>query len=460
MNSGPASHRDHHIAIIVRALSLVWFAWLAIPLAHAQKLDLTGDSDIPFPESPPVYCQPVTSEARIIQGNGGSFSHNQPNSWYAWDYDVPIGTPVVAARSGVVFRIWNHSNVGGRDRDRFIEYGNFILIDHLDGTFAQYFHLAKDSFTVGLNEYVLQGEQIASSGDTGFLLGPHLHYAVFDTDDYKSISTRFFDFKMNGGVPEEGDRVPAARPSLVPSKVIQGSKKAFYASRKAETMGMVDLAWLYASNAPKTTKHADYFYIRVLEKRAGEYEELLCQRLEALAELEMPSNQELVEAARYAYTLDDIDDRNLNWLLYNLRKRIAEWEKQPSLQATTHTRAIDTWVKGMRLECEGQVIEAAYGYIDTLAQSVGPVHDKALTRLKLIIGDAHAELKFCLSRCIEDHKRATDRHARRVKEYTHETWLKYRPLLLAWAVYFPKERRRAMLAMDEIKLQVKSITGF
>ncbi len=81
------------------------------------------------------------------------------------DFRAATGTPVYAMNSGVV-----------RLARRFTDYGNTIVIDHGLGLQTLYMHLSLLNVYEG--ESVSQGELIAKSGDTGYVLAPHLHISV------------------------------------------------------------------------------------------------------------------------------------------------------------------------------------------------------------------------------------------------------------------------------------------
>jgi murein DD-endopeptidase MepM/ murein hydrolase activator NlpD len=79
------------------------------------------------------------------------------------DIGVPIGTPIHAAKAGVViYASWMSG------------YGNFVIIDHGGGFSTAYGHQSRLAVTVG--EQVSQGQVIGFSGDTGNSTGPHLHF--------------------------------------------------------------------------------------------------------------------------------------------------------------------------------------------------------------------------------------------------------------------------------------------
>lgn len=83
------------------------------------------------------------------------------------DLGASVGEPILAAASGevVISRTgWN----GG--------YGNYVVIQHNNGTQTLYSHASK--LLVSEGQSVKQGETIALVGSTGRSTGPHLHVEV------------------------------------------------------------------------------------------------------------------------------------------------------------------------------------------------------------------------------------------------------------------------------------------
>jgi len=78
---------------------------------------------------------------QVTQGYNGSYSHTGPEQ-YAIDWKMQPGTPVHAARDGVVVKIKDDSDKGGPDR-KFENMANYILVRHADGSIANYAHLQK-----------------------------------------------------------------------------------------------------------------------------------------------------------------------------------------------------------------------------------------------------------------------------------------------------------------------------
>lgn len=83
------------------------------------------------------------------------------------DFAVPVGTPVMAAGTGVV-KLAGH--MGG--------YGNYLRIDMGNGYGTAYGHLSRYAPGIHPGSHVHQGQIVAYSGNTGMSTGPHLHYEI------------------------------------------------------------------------------------------------------------------------------------------------------------------------------------------------------------------------------------------------------------------------------------------
>ena len=122
---------------------------------------------------------PLGVERNTNQGNGPDFSHNG-NQLYAFDFGVPLGGQLVAARGGVVGDVvenlsknYNPCDPDTPDADG---PGNYVRIDHEDGTFAYYVHLKKDTVPLTVGQWVERGDEVGQAGNTGRSCGPHLHF--------------------------------------------------------------------------------------------------------------------------------------------------------------------------------------------------------------------------------------------------------------------------------------------
>ncbi|WP_409318162.1 peptidoglycan DD-metalloendopeptidase family protein [Pseudomonas sp. KCJK9016] len=110
---------------------------------------------------------------RLSQGANGDYSHYGPKNKYAMDIAMPVGTPIIAARAGVVVKTENSQSGRGTDPS-----GNFVRILHDDGTMGVYLHLKQGSVSVREGQRVAVGSPLALSGNTGNSSGPHLHFVV------------------------------------------------------------------------------------------------------------------------------------------------------------------------------------------------------------------------------------------------------------------------------------------
>jgi murein DD-endopeptidase MepM/ murein hydrolase activator NlpD len=156
-----------------------------------------------------VYSLPYAPGAtyRVSQGYGGRFSHQGSNK-YAIDWKMPEGTPVYAARGGLVVKVKDDSDTGGSNI-KFDPFNNYVLIRHDDGTLGHYCHLKQGGVKVTPGSTVHAGEMIALSGNTGFSSGPHLHFCVFKAAngrERESIPVKFHDLNGESITLTEGRR--------------------------------------------------------------------------------------------------------------------------------------------------------------------------------------------------------------------------------------------------------------
>ncbi len=123
----------------------------------------------------------VGSYERLIPGYGGAdipgyftrpiaggIKTQGLHGYNAVDLGTHVGTPVMAAASGTVIVARSSGYNGG--------YGEYIAINHPNGTQTVYGHLSKVLVSPG--EDVERGQVIGFSGNTGRSTGPHLHFEV------------------------------------------------------------------------------------------------------------------------------------------------------------------------------------------------------------------------------------------------------------------------------------------
>lgn len=97
---------------------------------------------------------------------------------HAVDIIAPENTLVLAAADGIITYVKDDSNMGGPNMRYWFD-SNFIVIQHTNGEYSRYDHLAHKSSRVMMGQRVSIGQVIARVGTTGFTYLPHLHFQVF-----------------------------------------------------------------------------------------------------------------------------------------------------------------------------------------------------------------------------------------------------------------------------------------
>jgi murein DD-endopeptidase MepM/ murein hydrolase activator NlpD len=197
-----------------------------VPLGDSGRIALRSVTDDerlrvldlePTPDDGTLYRLPwrCGTMFRCTAGNEEGHHRAGTKSQHAYDFGVPSGTQLVAARGGIV--TWVYSPTGPGDachegcsgmtpavcEEKCLTRWNGLNIQHEDGTVGHYGHLEKVLVSEG--QTVEQGELIGLSGDTGFSTGPHLHFMVMvrgcARDVCQSLPIKFAEDEG----PESGD---------------------------------------------------------------------------------------------------------------------------------------------------------------------------------------------------------------------------------------------------------------
>ncbi len=127
----------------------------------------------------PFFQTPLTSENGILtirkdsygKGHFGA-SRNGGRTHKGIDVQAPVGTPILATKSGRIAR---------SEEDK--GYGLFVEIKHPGGLWTRYAHL--DRLDVRKGQWVEIGQVIGLCGKTGNAknphMKPHLHYEIRDS---------------------------------------------------------------------------------------------------------------------------------------------------------------------------------------------------------------------------------------------------------------------------------------
>jgi murein DD-endopeptidase MepM/ murein hydrolase activator NlpD len=176
------------------------------------------------PDGKQVYelpYEPGTAH-QVVQGHHGKFSHMGENE-FAIDWKMPEGTPVCAARDGLVVKSKDDSTEGGPDR-KYEKLANCIFVQHADGTIGAYLHLQAGGNKVKVGDRVKAGDVIGLSGNTGFSSGPHLHFAVFTLksgSERTTLPVKFRTANSDAVIPVSGRGYMAA---LKPSSPVAATE--------------------------------------------------------------------------------------------------------------------------------------------------------------------------------------------------------------------------------------------
>jgi murein DD-endopeptidase MepM/ murein hydrolase activator NlpD len=182
-------------------IRIILFIVFAIPACSS----ICDDIMIPDQQTTPyVLPFPVNASHGLFQGYCFGWGHRQR---LAYDFYLPFGDTITAARPGIVCEVHNKY----ADNDHQPGHNNRVVIRHRDGTMAWYAHLQKGSATVSVGDSVTWGSIIGlcgTSGRSGKV--PHLHFEVFksrkyDNNDAMPVSFYNIDGPLNarGGLIEE-----------------------------------------------------------------------------------------------------------------------------------------------------------------------------------------------------------------------------------------------------------------
>jgi hypothetical protein len=156
----------------------------AIPSTFGRAILFKGDNALTVEEK--------THKAIASPVSISSVVGNWPASWTKVDATL----------------VWSH--------DGYTGVGNYLIIQHGDGTYAVYWHLQRHGVRVHVGDHVERGDWVAVSDNTGTSTTPHCHFDVRTGGDkaypanqheYPSIKIRFQDNNHNCWIPKVGDNL-------------------------------------------------------------------------------------------------------------------------------------------------------------------------------------------------------------------------------------------------------------
>ncbi len=127
--------------------------------------------------SPFSYYRPLKGTAHLGTDLGGNYD------------DV-----VIASRSGTVVYVHNGCpTIGSLSSTCGGGGGNWVKIDHGDGTASVYMHMKLNSIVVQNGQTVRQGEKLGLIGSSGSSTGAHLHFGVIVNGKYQNAEEGYID---------------------------------------------------------------------------------------------------------------------------------------------------------------------------------------------------------------------------------------------------------------------------
>jgi murein DD-endopeptidase MepM/ murein hydrolase activator NlpD len=147
------------VRIACLAIGFVWAAWAGAETLY--RLPWADGLSFMFTQVP----------------GGRITTHFTKATLHAVDIPMPKGTPIVAARAGVVEAVEVHHGASP-DEEPLTYEGNFVRVRHADGSAGLYAHLRNRGVAVSVGEEVGVGQLLGYSGASGDVDEPHLHFAV------------------------------------------------------------------------------------------------------------------------------------------------------------------------------------------------------------------------------------------------------------------------------------------
>jgi urea transporter len=180
---------------------------------------------------------PFIGEWYVSQGYNGSITHlgewskaldfvivdNKKNTYRETgaylEHFYCYNREIVAPADGYIYDIINtveDNDVGSVDTDK--NWGNTIIMNHLNGLFSQISHIKKNSIVVEIGQYVYRGAFLATCGNSGRSPEPHIHFQLqtLPTIGYPPIPYPFGYYILRKGkdkflkyseVPNQGDTI-------------------------------------------------------------------------------------------------------------------------------------------------------------------------------------------------------------------------------------------------------------
>jgi len=126
------------------------------------------------------YILPFPAGKRYILSQSYCYQNGGHRNQLAYDFALPIGSQVIASRTGIVIEVSEDLQDTGASPNPGDH--NHVFIKHNDSTIAFYAHIQQNGSLVKSGDSVKQGQNIAKSGNSGNTMNfPHLHFGVYES---------------------------------------------------------------------------------------------------------------------------------------------------------------------------------------------------------------------------------------------------------------------------------------
>ena len=108
---------------------------------------------------------------------------------------------IVAHSDGIVVQVIDNCNANTPNNSN--NPGNMVKIDHNNGYFTRYLHLAYGTVKVKVGDRVKKGQVIGYMGNTGYSFGGHLHFEVWNGNNRINPTEYFQELPKPTTLPDQ-----------------------------------------------------------------------------------------------------------------------------------------------------------------------------------------------------------------------------------------------------------------
>ena len=162
------------------------------PLSPQTRQECLDKAIFGDPKDSP-YCLPyaVDSSYLLTQSYCSPFPGSHEKR-FCYDFKMPFGTEILAARAGEVVELREHfsdaDSQGGRE--------NMVCLRHDDETLSLYIHMMQNGVDVQMGDFVEKGALLGWIGTSGTGFA-HLHFQICERSGICSYPDKEFTMPMN-----------------------------------------------------------------------------------------------------------------------------------------------------------------------------------------------------------------------------------------------------------------------